>query len=77
MSDNTTNAIQRLPLTSDYVFKRIFGQEENKSALIDFLEGILKIKIGNNNKIRTSACFNSFIDSSREQHYLLNKNFSF
>ena len=47
MSDNTTNAIQRLPLTSDYVFKRIFGQEENKSALIDFLEGILEIKIQN------------------------------
>ena len=47
MSDNTTNEIQRLPLTSDYVFKRIFGQEENKSALIDFLEGILDIRIQN------------------------------
>ena len=47
MSDNITNAIQRLPLTSDYVFKRIFGQEENKSALIDFLEGILEIEIQN------------------------------
>ena len=37
----------RLPLTSDYVFKRIFGQEENKEALKDFLESILKIKISN------------------------------
>ena len=25
----------KLPLTSDYVFKRIFGQEENKDALIE------------------------------------------
>ena len=35
----------RLPLTSDYVFKRIFGQEENKEALKDFLESILDVKI--------------------------------
>lgn len=41
------NAIKKLPLTSDYVFKRIFGQEENKAALKDFLESILKIKIEN------------------------------
>lgn len=39
--------LDRLPLTSDYVFKRIFGQEENKEALKDFLESILKIKIEN------------------------------
>ena len=37
----------KLPLTSDYVFKRIFGQEENKEALKDFLESILNIKIKN------------------------------
>lgn len=37
--------IKKLPLTSDYVFKRIFGQEENKEALKDFLESILKINI--------------------------------
>ena len=37
--------MKRLPLTSDYVFKRIFGQEENKSALKDFLESILDISI--------------------------------
>lgn len=43
----TNKATTRLPLTSDYVFKRIFGQEENKEALKDFLESILKIKISN------------------------------
>ena len=37
----------RLPLTSDYVFKRIFGQEENKEALKDFLESILDVEIKN------------------------------
>ena len=42
-----TDKTSRLPLTSDYVFKRIFGQEENKEALKDFLESILKIKISN------------------------------
>ena len=42
-----TDKTNRLPLTSDYVFKRIFGQEENKEALKDFLESILKIKISN------------------------------
>ena len=39
--------INKLPLTSDYVFKRIFGQEENKSALKDFLESILDVEIDN------------------------------
>ena len=34
-----------LPLTSDYVFKRIFGQEENIEALKDFLESILDEEI--------------------------------
>ena len=37
----------KLPLTNDYVFKRIFGQEDNKSALKDFLECILDVKIEN------------------------------
>lgn len=41
------NNVKKLPLTSDYVFKRIFGQEENKEGLKDFLESILKIKIQN------------------------------
>ena len=35
----------RLPLTSDYVFKRIFAREENNSMLKDFLEAILNIHI--------------------------------
>ena len=37
--------VERLPLTSDYVFKRIFGKEENKGALKDLLESILDVKI--------------------------------
>ena len=37
--------ITRLPLTSDYVFKRIFAREENNSMLKDFLEAILNIHI--------------------------------
>ncbi len=45
MSNEQETNIKKLPLTSDYVFKRIFGQEENKEALKDFLEGILKINI--------------------------------
>ena len=35
--------VTRLPLTSDYVFKRIFAREENNSMLKDFLEAILNI----------------------------------
>ena len=35
----------RLPLTSDYVFKRLFAREENNSMLKDFLEAILNIHI--------------------------------
>ena len=35
----------RLPLTSDYVFKRIFAREENNSMLKDFLEALLNIHI--------------------------------
>lgn len=45
MTSSTHILEKRLPLTSDYVFKRIFGQEENKGALIDFLESILNISI--------------------------------
>ena len=37
--------VKRLPLTSDYVFKRIFAREENNSMLKDFLEAILNIHI--------------------------------
>ena len=34
--------VKRLPLTSDYVFKRIFAREENNSMLKDFLESIFE-----------------------------------
>ena len=37
--------IQRLPITHDYVFKRVFSYEGNESVLKDFLEAVLKIKI--------------------------------
>ena len=40
-----TKEVKRLPLTSDYVFKRIFAREENNSMLKDFLESILNIHI--------------------------------
>ena len=33
---------QRLPLTDDYIFKRVFAFEGNESVLRDFLEAILK-----------------------------------
>lgn len=36
---------ERLPLTSDYVFKRVFAKDENNSMLKDFLEAILDKKI--------------------------------
>ena len=45
MTNVTTKNIERLPLTNDYVFKRIFAQEGNESILKDFLEAILEIKI--------------------------------
>ena len=41
------NKIKRLPLKSDYVFKRIFASEENNSILKAFLEAVLDIKIKN------------------------------
>lgn len=36
---------QRLPLTSEYIFKRVFAEEENHTMLKDFLEAILERKI--------------------------------
>ena len=44
-SDARSQKVTRLPLTSDYVFKRIFAREENNSMLKDFLEAILNIHI--------------------------------
>ena len=40
---------EKLPLTNDYVFKRVFAYEGNENVLKDFLEAILNIKI---NKIQ-------------------------
>ena len=44
-SEAEDTRVTRLPLTSDYVFKRIFAREENNSMLKDFLEAILNIHI--------------------------------
>lgn len=40
-----TKKIDKLPITNDYVFKRVFSYEGNESVLKDFLEAILDIKI--------------------------------
>ena len=39
------NEFKRLPITNDYIFKRIFAYEGNESILKDLLEAILKINI--------------------------------
>ena len=41
MAQKTTK-IPRLPLTDDYIFKRVFAFEGNESVLKDFLEAILR-----------------------------------
>ena len=40
-----TKKIERLPLTDDYIFKRVFAFEGNESVLKDLLEAILKKNI--------------------------------
>ena len=39
---NKRREVERLPLTDDYIFKRVFAFEGNESVLKDFLEAILK-----------------------------------
>ena len=39
------NNLKLLPLTDDYIFKRVFAYKGNESVLKDFLEALLKIKI--------------------------------
>ena len=39
---NETKKVDRLPITDDYIFKRVFAFEGNESVLKDFLEAILK-----------------------------------
>ena len=42
MVKEKTNKVERLPITNDYIFKRLFAFEGNESILKDFLEAILK-----------------------------------
>ena len=42
MVNEKTRKVERLPLTDDYIFKRVFAFEGNESALKDLLEAILK-----------------------------------
>ena len=42
---NEKKGVERLPLTDDYIFKRVFAFKGNESVLKDFLEAILKQKI--------------------------------
>ena len=37
------NNLERLPLTDDYIFKRVFAYKGNESVLKDFLEALLKM----------------------------------
>jgi len=39
------NNFELLPLTDDYIFKRVFAYKGNESVLKDFLEALLKIEI--------------------------------
>ena len=45
MIEKNQQKVERLPLSSDYVFKRVFTKEGNEHLLKDFLEAILEIKI--------------------------------
>ena len=38
---------QKYKLSNDFIFKKVFAQDENNSELIDLLEAILDIKIEN------------------------------
>ena len=45
MSKINTQKLNRLPLSNDYVFKRVFAKEGNEGLLKDLLESILDINI--------------------------------
>ena len=45
MADKKAGEIERLPLTDDYIFKRVFAFEGNESVLKDLLEAILRRNI--------------------------------
>ena len=42
MANKKIREVERLPITDDYIFKRVFAFEGNESVLKDFLEAILK-----------------------------------
>ena len=42
MANEKIREVERLPLTDDYIFKRVFAFEGNESVLKDFLEAILR-----------------------------------
>ena len=42
MANKKIRELERLPLTDDYIFKRVFAFEGNESVLKDFLEAILR-----------------------------------
>lgn len=42
----------KIPITNDYIFKKIFSKKENESILRDFLIGVLDIPI---NKVEAQA----------------------
>ena len=45
LTKSNTNEKNLLPLSNDYVFKRVFGKDGNENILKSLLEAILKIKI--------------------------------
>lgn len=45
LKNDVAHVAQMLPLTSEYVFKKIFSKQENASMLKDFLEAILEKRI--------------------------------
>ena len=45
MSIDKEEQLERLPLSNDYVFKRVFAREGNEDLLTKLLEAILEIKI--------------------------------
>ena len=50
MNDNL-ETVQLLPLTSDIVFKQVFGQEESKPILRVFLNDVLGLDIQSSEQI--------------------------
>ena len=64
MAQKTTK-IPRLPLTDDYIFKRVFAFEGNESVLKDLLEAILK------KDIKTPQTIELFLSYGLDKPYIL------